>query len=84
MDTGERNEVWHQHQNDESKQSLLPPVGNAALSPASHIYQGAWQCTHCDLPLLLNHLYRQAGWKRTLQVRHCRRGSWPLVALMTL
>lgn len=57
---------------------------DAALSPASHIYQGAWQCTHCDLPLLLNHLYRQAGWKRTLQVRHCRRGSWPLVALMTL
>lgn len=32
-------------------------------------YHGLWQWGHVDLPLLLNHLYRQPPWKRLRQVR---------------
>jgi hypothetical protein len=32
-------------------------------------YQGLWQCGQLDLPLDLNHLYRQPPWKRLRQVR---------------
>lgn len=52
------------------KQASLPrqlQPHSPHLAPLTLIHSKQWTQTH-----------RHAGWKRTLQVRHCRRGSAPL------